>query len=132
VWSKNRGHSLEFLCPQTFLLNFLFFYQFLSCLYSSNPSYSSQNVKSIHLSKIQAFLESLELFTLIPSSITMEITTKCQTKKYPTNTIILRQGDEASAMYFIRSGKCKVIRILSFKLNPITKQKLHFDCEDPN
>ncbi|KAL4429897.1 hypothetical protein ABPG74_022920 [Tetrahymena malaccensis] len=87
--------------------------------------------KTLHLQKLQSFLENMNLFTLLPENILLEITTKCQIKKYPSNTIIMRQGDDAAAIYFVRRGQVKAVKCIPFKYDPLTKQKVPYDISDP-
>jgi len=89
-------------------------------------------MKSAHLQSLATFIESINLFLLIPKSKIMEMTTKCQAMKYPSNTIILKQGVQSSAFYMIRSGKIKVIRMIPFRFHPILKEKIRNDCSDPS
>lgn len=45
--------------------------------------------KSLHLQKVQSFLENMRLSSLFSQVNIMEFATKCQIKKYPSNTIII-------------------------------------------
>ena len=48
-----------------------------------------------NLNKIASFLEDLNMFTLISQSLIVQISAKCRIKKYPSNTIIIKQGSTA-------------------------------------
>ena len=57
----------------------------------------------------------------------MEIASRCQFRKYPTNTLVLRQEDTPTRIFFIKSGRFKVLRKVDFKI-PST----HADAHDIN
>jgi CRP-like cAMP-binding protein len=37
-------------------------------------------------------------------------------RRYPTNTLLLRQEDLAKSVYFLKSGKVKVLRKVDFRI----------------
>jgi len=49
--------------------------------------------------------------------------------RFPSNTVILRQGETPTEIFFVKSGRLKVLRRLNFKLNPINRK---LDTEDPS
>ncbi|KRX07827.1 Phox homologous domain [Pseudocohnilembus persalinus] len=85
-----------------------------------------------HLKKLKLFLESLDMFALMPNHLIDNLATKCDIKKFPSNTIILKQGNDAAALYFVKQGKLSAVRLVPFKINPQTGKKIQGDSNDPS
>ena len=62
-----------------------------------------------------------------------EIAKRCQYKKFPTNTLILRQEDLPTSLFFIKSGRIKVLRKVEFKIPQDRKEVFDVDflIQDP-
>lgn len=50
------------------------------------------------------------------------IAAKCVMRRYPTNTLLLRQEDLAKSVYFVKAGKVKVLRKVDFRVPDQTWQ----------
>ena len=62
------------------------------------------------------FLRSIPMFNDLRIPNIKRMVTKSITKKYPALSVILRQGYFANHIYFVKSGRLKVINILCFVL----------------
>jgi len=70
-----------------------------------------QIVKGVHVDQIHntiEFLKHFPVFQDMSPDLMTKLATKAIYKKYPTNTVIIRQGDEPFSVYFIKSGRFKV------------------------
>jgi CRP-like cAMP-binding protein len=56
-----------------------------------------------------------------------ELASKSQYRKFPTNTLILRQEDSPTFLFFVKSGRIKILRKVDFKI-PQNKE----DANDPD
>lgn len=61
------------------------------------------------------FYKRCKLFHLVPDSKRVELSTKSFMIKYPSNTVILKQGDIPYNIYFVAKGAVRLLRRLRVK-----------------
>lgn len=79
------------------------------------------------------FLHNLPLFHYIPKDQLLTLAEKVAFKRYTTNTLLLRQEDQPTSIYFIKAGIVKVLRKVDFKI-PTTQAEANnanFLIQDP-
>ncbi|EAR89152.2 cyclic nucleotide-binding domain protein (macronuclear) [Tetrahymena thermophila SB210] len=80
-------------------------------------------------------LKFYDQFVLYPYQLDLpekiQILSKTEQTNYISNSLIIRQGQLVSSIYFIKKGVVKVNRIVKFRINPTTKQLLPLDYSDP-
>ncbi|KAL4500672.1 hypothetical protein ABPG72_003096 [Tetrahymena utriculariae] len=80
-------------------------------------------------------LKFYDQFVLFPYQLDLpekiQILSKTEQTNYISNSLIIRQGQLVSSIYFIKKGVVKVNRIVKFRINPTTKQLLPLDYSDP-
>ena len=75
-------------------------------------------IKGHQLDQIDSITEFFEFFPLfhdLDRTDLLKIATKVIYKILPTNTIIIRQGDYSKSIYFIKTGKVKLLKKVDFK-----------------
>lgn len=75
-------------------------------------------IKGLQLDQIDSITEFFEFFPLfhdLDRKYLLNIATKVIYKILPTNTIIIRQGDFSKSIYFIKTGKVKLLKKVDFK-----------------
>jgi CRP-like cAMP-binding protein len=75
-------------------------------------------IKSLQMDQIANITEFFEFFPLfhdLDRKYLLKIATKVIYKTLPTNTIIIRQGDYSKSIYFIKTGKVKLLKKIDFK-----------------
>lgn len=76
-----------------------------------------REIKGLQVDQIDTVIEYFKHFSIfqdISKEVLINISTKSLYRKYPSNTIVVRQGDIPRAVFFIKSGRCKVIRKVDF------------------
>jgi cAMP-dependent protein kinase regulator len=61
------------------------------------------------------FFRSFPPFSNLPLCSLIELSNKCTLKSYHINDVVLKQGDEPNNVYFIKTGRFKVIRKVDFR-----------------
>jgi len=65
----------------------------------------------------------------------IDVSTKVVNKWLPTNTIIIRQGDNSKSVYFIKSGKVNLLWKVDFKtrleISELIDPEEHYMIDDP-
>ena len=91
------------------------------------------NLDQYQVSGTADFFYNLPLFHYCQRSQLEEIAKRCQYKKFPTNTLILRQEDLPTSLFFIKSGRIKVLRKVEFKIPQNRKEVFDVDflIQDP-
>jgi cAMP-dependent protein kinase regulator len=90
-----------------------------------------RTVQTSHISQIMDFYKDFPAFqNLQPNQIAL-YAGKSLLHKFPSNTVVIRQGEVPNDIFFIRSGRVKVIRRMNFKVHPKTKQINPDDPGDP-
>lgn len=75
-------------------------------------------IKGLQMDQIDNITEFFEFFPLfhdLDRKYLLKIATKVIYKTLPTNTIIIRQGDYSKSIYFIKTGKVKLLKKIDFK-----------------
>ena len=75
-----------------------------------------QNLDQYKVSGTADFFFNLPLFHYATRESLEELAKRTQYKKFPTNTLILRQDDYPTSLYFIKSGRIKPLRKVEFKI----------------
>ncbi|CDW71126.1 cyclic nucleotide-binding domain containing protein [Stylonychia lemnae] len=94
-------------------------------------------IQNLHFYQIDGtieFFQHLPLFQHLNRNELFSIASKCQYKRFPTNTIILRQDDIPKSVYFIKAGRIKVLKKVDFKI-PEEKwqfQNIDYLIQDPS
>ena len=71
-----------------------------------------QDVKTSHLSYIIDFFKSFPGFQSLNQNEIAKLAGKTMLQRFPTNTVIVRQGDEPCEVYYVKSGRLKVTKTL--------------------
>jgi CRP-like cAMP-binding protein len=93
-------------------------------------------ISNLHTYQIEGttdFLHNLPLFQYLDRATLQGLATKSQYRKFQTNTLILRQEDSPTCIYFVKSGRLKVLRKVDFRI-PTTRQEANdpeFLIQDP-
>ncbi len=83
--------------------------------------YKTESVKSI----IQ-FYKSCKFFSLVADHKKVELSAKSFLMKYPTNTLVIKQGETPFNIYFIASGRVRLLRrIKDSKSSVLDRGKLY-------
>jgi len=80
-------------------------------------------IKSLQMDQIANITEFFEFFPLfhdLDRKYLLKIATKVIYKTLPTNTIIIRQGDFSKSIYFIKTGKVKLLKKIDFRTEGIS------------
>jgi len=67
------------------------------------------------IDSIIAYFSSIPVFKNLTMPCMVSLATKAVLKKYSTNNVVIRQGEEANNFYFIRTGRFKVLRKVDFR-----------------
>jgi len=76
-------------------------------------------IQTSHLNVIVGFYEHLVLFEKMEKSEMIKLASKSLMKKYPSKTYLIKQNEEASCIFFIKSGHVQITRKIRFKKNSI-------------
>jgi CRP-like cAMP-binding protein len=58
-----------------------------------------------------AYLKSAPLFQSLPEELLRELAQACRTRTYRRGDVLFYEEDEANALYLLRSGKVKIVRL---------------------
>ena len=75
-----------------------------------------KNLKNYQVEGIADFLYHLPLFHYIERPLLIELAKRVEYRKFSTNTLILRQEDQPQHIFFIKSGRLKVLRKVEFRI----------------
>lgn len=75
-----------------------------------------QNLSSYKLDGMADFFRNLPRFHNCKRSVLMELAQLSKHVKYNINTLVLRQGDRPQSLYFVKSGRFKVLRKVEFRI----------------
>ena len=74
------------------------------------------NLPSYKLVGMADFFHNLPLFHYIERPILMKLAKNAKHVKYNTNTLVLRQGDKPQSIFFVKSGRFKILRKVDFRI----------------
>jgi CRP-like cAMP-binding protein len=66
-------------------------------------------------------LNKIEVFKTWPRSDLSRLANLMIFQKFPPNKVILKQGDTPQGIYFIKTGKCKIVKEMLISKNPSRK-----------
>ena len=75
-----------------------------------------KNLLNYQVESIADFLSHLPLFHYVDRPLLVELAQKVEYKKFSTNTLILRQEDQPQHIFFIKSGRVKLLRKVEFRI----------------
>lgn len=93
-----------------------------------------KHIKTIstgHMSQIVEFYRDFPAFQALSNKEITKYASKSLFYKFPSNTVVIREGDQPAEIFFIKSGRVKIIRRLNFKVHPVTKNILLDDPREP-
>ena len=68
------------------------------------------------MESIAEFLYHMPLFHYVERPLLIELANRLEYRKFQTNTLIVRQDDETNHIYFIKSGRLKMLRKVEFRI----------------
>ena len=68
------------------------------------------------MASIAEFLYHMPLFNYVERPLLIELAKRLEYRKFQTNTLIVRQDDLTQHIYFIKSGRLKMLRKVEFKI----------------
>ena len=79
------------------------------------------------------FFKNLPLFHYVSENELNMLSDVSNYRRYPTNTLVLRQDDFPESIYFIKAGRIKVLKKVDFKIPSNVKEanKIEFLIQDP-
>lgn len=83
-----------------------------------------KDVKTAHLDKIINVFKKSIYFQSFSEDLIVRMAGKCMFRIVPSNTLILREGDESKFLYFIIQGRAKIIKKVCFKeeIEPVSSR----------
>lgn len=70
------------------------------------------------LSKMIEFYEDCPMFKKLPKKSLIKLASSSEIKTFPSNTLVLKQGDDAQKFIFIKRGQFKLMRKIGFMIDP--------------
>ena len=75
-----------------------------------------KNLRGQQMESIAEFLHHMPLFHYVEQPLLVELAKRLEYRKFPTNTLIVRQDDLTQHIYFIKSGRLKMLRKVEFRI----------------
>ncbi len=89
-----------------------------------NKSTYDKVVKGVqveHIDQVIQFFKNFPVFQELEKESLVHLATKSMYRKFSSNTVVMRQGDEPFSVYFIKSGRFKVYQIYNYLVIGIEK-----------
>jgi CRP-like cAMP-binding protein len=93
------------------------------------PTYDKviKNVQTSQIAMVTEFLSHIPAFQCLKRDKLEKVAAKFQLKRYPTNTLMLRQDDLAKSVYYVLAGRVKVLRKVDFRVPLLPQQHTQID-----